>query len=114
MTNILELYRTSLSNLMRVQKHFVENGQRYFDGWITGPYTEQKYYEFSMLHSLPYVGDYMDYVLDKRQTEEYFDRYGMDYTNIHDPRKVPSFGSTTRLYGNAYNFVSKNLNRLYR
>lgn len=114
MVDVLDLYRTTLRKTMLMQKHFLENGQKYFDGWITGPYNEQKYDEFAFLHSLPYVGDYMDYVLDKRKTEEYFNRYNMDYSDIHDPRKVPSFASTTRLYGDGIRFVSDNVKKLYR
>lgn len=114
MVNILDLYKTTLARTMAIQKHFIENGKKYFDGWITGPYNEQKYNEFAFLHSLPFVGDYMDYVLDKRKTEEYFKRYGMDYDDIHDPRKVPDFASTSRIYGDAIEFVSDNVKRLYR
>lgn len=83
-------------------------------GWLYSDWTEDKFKAYSMLNSLPFVGNYMDYLLDKRATDEYFDRYGMDYTDIHDPRKLQYSNTVVNLYRSGMNFVSKNVTRLYR
>ena len=85
-----------------------------FAVWLYGEYDESKYQEFTLLYSLPHVRDYMDMLLDRRSTQEYLDRYGMDYSDIHDPRKLRSTGSTSRLYGSGYTMISRNLSRLYK
>lgn len=77
-------------------------------------YDEQKLKEFNLLHTIPVVSDYMDYLLDSRSAEEYLERYGMDYSDIHDPRKLPNSSSSTRLIGSTYRMISRNVEKLYR
>lgn len=77
-------------------------------------YDWQKLKEFELLHNVPVVGDYMDYLLDLRAAEEYLDRYGMDPSDIHDPRKLPSVSSGSSFMRSGLNFVSDNVKRLYR
>lgn len=84
-----------------------------FSDWLYGDYNERKLRQFEALHNIPGLGNYMDYLLDIRADEEYLDRYGMDYTDIHDPRKLRSTNSGSRLIGSAMNYVSKNVERLY-
>lgn len=85
-----------------------------FATWLYGGYDEGKLRQFEILHNIPVVGNYMDYLLDYRVDREYLNRYGMDYSDVHDPRKLRSVGSGSAFYGSAVNFVSKNVSRLYR
>lgn len=81
----------------------------YEDNW-----SKEKLDEYHLLNSFPIVNDYMDYLLDSRSTDEYLSRYQMDYSDIHDPRKLRSTSSGTRLVRSGINFVSSNVKRLYR
>lgn len=82
--------------------------------WLYGEWTEQKVREFEVLHNIPVISNYMDYLLDYRADQEYLDRYGMDWTDVHDPRKLSSVSSGSSLVGASLQFVSKNVERLYR
>ena len=82
--------------------------------WLYGDWTREKYHEFLALRSIRPIGLYFDYLLDSRNTEKYLDRYGMDYGAIYDPRNLPNASSGTALAGYGVNFVSKNINKLYR
>lgn len=82
--------------------------------WLYGEWSEEKLHQFEFLSNVPFVGNYLDYLLDKRADEEYLRRYGLDYSDIHDPRKLRQTSSGSRLAGSSLNFVSKNVTRLYR
>lgn len=88
--------------------------QSQFDEWLYGDWNEQKYNDYKVLSFIPGVSQYMDYKLDVRADSEYLRRYGMDFTDIHDPRKLSQSASSARLNGAVFNMVSKNVNRLYR
>lgn len=88
-------------------------GEKKFSEWLYGDYNEEKLIQFELLHNLPVVGDYMDYLLDRRADEEYMHRYGLDYTDIHDPRKLRQTSSGARFIGSGLNFVSDNVKKLY-
>lgn len=81
----------------------------YADDW-----TKEKYDTYLALDSIYPVHLYMDYLLDKRRTGEYLYRYGMDYSDIHDPRNVPLSGSARALGSYGISMVSRNVSRLYR
>lgn len=81
----------------------------YEDNW-----SKEKYDEYLLYSAVPIVSDYMGYLLDARRTEEYLNRYGMDYQDIHDPSKLPSSRSAIAVNRAAINFVSRNISRLYR
>lgn len=85
-----------------------------FSEWLYGEWTEDKYKQYLALHSVPVVGQYMDYLLDYRGGREYLNRYGMDWSDIHDPRKLALSNSGTALARYGVNFVSKNISKLYR
>lgn len=89
-------------------------GDKKFTEWLYGEYDKEKLTQFELLHNVPVVGAYMDYKLDLRADEEYLNRYGMDYSDIHDPRKLKQTSSGTRMYGSALNYASKNLDKLYK
>lgn len=82
--------------------------------WLYGEWNQQKLSQFELLSNVPLLGSYMNYKLDLRQDEEYLRRYGMSYSDIHDPRKLHQTGSGTALYGRSFDWVVKNLHRLYR
>lgn len=84
-----------------------------FSDWLYGEYDEKKLRQFELLHNIPVVSNYMDYLLDRRADEEYLNRYGMDYSDVHDPRKLHSVNSGSRAIGAALNFVSSNVSKLY-
>lgn len=99
-----------------------DNINAFFDGmyhnpfadWMTdGDWNETKYQQFNLLYSTP-LRYYMDAVLDDRRAEEYLDRYGMDYTDIHDPRRLTGTSSTASFLSAGYRMVSKNIEKLYR
>lgn len=87
--------------------------QKQFDEWLYGDWNEQKYKDYKMLNSVPIVRDYMDYMLSVRSDNEYLRRYGMDYSDIHDPRKLSQSGSSSRLNSHGYNMISRNISKLY-
>lgn len=91
-----------------------QNIDQWFSNWLYGPYDEQKYKTAVFLYGVPFVGDYMDYLLDVRAGKEYLERHGMDYSDIHDFRKLSGSDSGARLSGSVLNYVSRNLTRLYR
>lgn len=82
--------------------------------WLYGPWNENKYNAYVTLSRLYFFGDYMDYLLDVRRDKEYLDRHGMDYSDIHDPRKLHESSSGGNLSMGTLNFVSRNVSRLYR
>lgn len=85
------------------------------DQWLYGSWNKEKYSTYTVLNNIPGVSDYMDTLLDRRTAQEYLDRYGLDYTDIHDPRKLPGGkSSAVRVGMNALQFVSKNVSKLYR
>lgn len=84
------------------------------ESWLYGEWTEEKYNVYLGLRNIPVFSNYMDYLLDKRRSDEYLNRHGMDYSNIHDPRKLFQTNSGTALIGGSLNFVSRNVTRLYR
>lgn len=84
------------------------------DEWLYGDWNESKYKTYLALDSIYPVHLWMDYLLDKRTTDEYLNRYGLDYTDIHDPRKLSTTGSARALSSYALNYVSRNLDKLYR
>lgn len=81
----------------------------YEDNW-----NETKLQQYELLNSIPIVSNYMDYLLSRRSDQEYLDRYGMDYTDIHDPRKLSQTSSASDVIRSGLNFVSDNIKRLYR
>lgn len=83
------------------------------ENWLYGSWDEQKYHVYMGLRNVPYFNDYMDYLLDSRADKEYLNRHGLDYTDIHDPRKLHATMSGGRAVGGALNFVSRNVVRLY-
>lgn len=95
---------------------FYEYAQAIFhtQDWLYGEWSEDKLKAYEALNRVPIFGDYMDYLLDQRSDSEYLQRYGMDYSDIHDPRKLKQTSSGSALVGNSINFVSRNVSRLYR
>lgn len=81
----------------------------YEDNW-----SEAKLQQYELLNSIPIVSNYMDYLLDRRSDQEYLDRYGMDYPDIHDPRKLKQSSSASVVIRSGYEMISKNLDKLYR
>lgn len=96
---------------------FIGLGSRFeFDTsrWLYGDWNEEKLRKFQIAYAIPGVRDYMDYLLDRRADQEYLNRYGMDYTDIHDPRKLRTSGSYPRVVGSVYRMVSRNIDKLYK
>lgn len=81
--------------------------------WLYGPWTKEKYDAYKILNTIPGIFHYMDYLLSVRSDEEYLGRYGMDYSDIHDPRKLGQTDSARALVGATYHYVSSNIKRLY-
>lgn len=81
--------------------------------WLYGDWNEEKYHQYMLLSRVPVVGEYLDYKLDLRADKEYLTRYGMDYTDIHDPRKLRATSSGSALVSSSFNMISKNIDKLY-
>lgn len=83
----------------------------YEDNWSKG-----KYAVYLGAHGVPVVGQYFDWLLGMRQAQEYLDRYQLDWSDIHNPNRLPGglSGSTSGLMHGGLNFVSDNFKRLYR
>lgn len=92
----------------------LSNMDKWFTEWLYGEYDEGKYNTAVFLHSFPIIGNYMDYLLDVRAGKEYLNRHGMDYTDIHDFRKLLGSNSGSTYYRSVVNYVSSNIGRLYR
>lgn len=80
-----------------------------FSRWLYGDYDEGKLKTFEVLYSIPGIRNYMDMLLDYRADREYLNRYGMSWSDIHDPRKLHSVRSTSGMIS----FVSENVDKLY-
>lgn len=81
----------------------------YEDDW-----SKQKLAQYEALSLIKPIGAYFDWLLSVRSDEEYLSRYGMEYSDIHDPRKLSQVSSADRLLGSTINFISSNIDRLYR
>lgn len=79
-----------------------------------GDYDEKKMQKFRALYSLPGWSQLLDYQLDSVKDEQYLKRYGYTVADVRDPRKLSATASSARFNGYVYNFVSSNVNRLYR
>lgn len=82
---------------------------QFVSDWLYGDYTKEKYDTFNTLYHIPGIHQYFDYLLDMRKDEEYMKNNQLDWSDIHDPRKLNQTGS----FGSLYNFVSSNIKRLY-
>lgn len=80
--------------------------------WLYGSWSKEKLREFELLHQVPVLSQYMDYLLDVRADDEYLRRYGMAYTDIHDPRKLRQSHSGFSYIGSMIG-VSENVAKLY-
>lgn len=78
--------------------------------WLYSDWSKEKYETFKTLYQIPGIKQYFDYILDKRSDSEYMDINQVDWSDIHDPRKL----SQTHSFGSMVNFVSSNVTRLYR
>ena len=94
-------------------KPVFEQFDRDMTSWLYGEWSKEKVQQFELLKRVPVLGDYMDWKLDIRQDEEYLNRYNMDYSDVHDPRKLHQSQSGTRFIGSAYQWIGKNLDKLY-
>lgn len=78
--------------------------------WLMGSgWNERKQEVFDNLYNLPGFHNTFDRLLDTRDREYYLRRYGMDYSNVRDPRKIAVSG----VISSSINFVSDNVKRLY-
>lgn len=100
---------------MQINSKTVEYAKSHppFDDFLYGDMSKGKYDAISFLYALPFFHELIDWRMDSRKAQEYLDRYGMDWSDVHDFRKLSSFGSQSRLIGSAYRMVSKNVEDLY-
>lgn len=80
--------------------------------WLYGPWTKDKLREYELVHQVPVLRQYMDYLLDVRADDEYLRRFGMDYSDIYDPRKLRQSSSGFSYLGSMLS-VSSNVAKLY-
>lgn len=115
-------YVSHKSDNIRLNWDLNDNIDALFDGMYHNPFADwlvdddwnaDKYQQFTLLYATP-LHYYMDAVLDNRRGQEYLNRYGMDYSNIHDPRRLSGTSSVSGFLGSGYRMISKNIEKLYR
>lgn len=89
---------------------FAKMADKAMTDWLYSGWSKEKVDTFTGLYAIPGIHQYIDYKLDLRRDNEYMARYGMNYSDIHDPRKLSSVGSGAR----AIEWVSGNIKRLYK
>lgn len=82
--------------------------------WLLSPKDKAGTDFVQLLYATPLGKTYIDWLYSKRDTETYLERYGLEYTDIYDFRKLPSTGPAAVLYGKSLNYVSRNIGRMYR
>lgn len=99
-------------------KEFGPYVQAFWDpvGFLDGEWSYDKQKAFSNLYNFSIGGwspfrNQFDSILDARNDQLYLDRYGLDYSDVKDPRKFVH-GSSPVVH--TLNFVSDNVKRLYR
>lgn len=78
--------------------------------WLYSDWSKEKYDTFTALYQIYGVRQYFDFLLDQRKDQEYMAANQLDWSDVHDPRKL----SQTSSLGSVYNFVSSNIKRLYK
>lgn len=92
---------------------------------LYGTFTDDKYWyggyddptkesRFAFWYSVPGVQNMIDYRLDNVKWDLYSNRYGLDDSDVLDPRNKPTSSSQQRVVRYGLNFVSDNIRRLYR
>lgn len=115
-----ELYDRGIQNYKNMGTVFLGVGFHHlndnaFSEWLYDDnWSKTKLQMYELIDSTRIGHAYMDYLLSRRSDEEYLDRYGMDYPDIHDPRKLSQTGAFSELAHVGLNFVSDNVKRLYR
>lgn len=77
-----------------------------------GEWTKQSQDAFDTLYQFSGFRGTFDKILNERNRTSYFNRYGMDYSSIVDPRNA--LGSAPTVNASSYLTISKNISRLYR
>lgn len=84
------------------------------DEYLYGSWTENKYHQYLFNKAfIPLYGTYAEMKMAQRESKEYLNRYGLDYTDIHNPERLSETSATTRAYSAGLNFVSSNITKLY-
>lgn len=92
-----------------------DNGiSRWLYEGLEGKWTQSDQDRFEKMYSVDGMRQYLDYLLDRRTRENLFNLYGIQYSDIRDPRNVAGVRSTAAMNQFAINFVSDNIKRLYR
>lgn len=84
------------------------------DEFLYGDMSKEKYDFLSLLYAFPGFHEFIDWRMDARANQEYMNRYGIKWEDVHDFRKLSSFGSQSRLIGSTYRMISKNVEDLYK
>lgn len=103
-------------------RHGVDDAKKYFykvfpvlePGYWTRDYDESKYNAYTFFSQIPPFKYQIAYDIGRTQNEEYLNRYGLGYEDIHYPQKMPGSGAMSSSVAGTLNFVSSNLTRLYR
>lgn len=115
---IVELYEYAVDNV----DNFVENAilpqfeDNFISQWLyEDNWTKGKYAIYLGSQGVPLVGTYFNWLLGMRQSQEYLDQNQLDWSDIHNPRKLPggNEGNSASLFRGGINFISDNVKRLY-
>ena len=64
--------------------------------------------------SVPYVRDVVNASEGNQKALSYMENRGLSWSNVLYATNLPGYGSGSGLVSNGYNFVSRNIGRLYR
>lgn len=80
--------------------------------WLSGTWSKNDQEAFDTLYQFDFFRGQFDKILNERNRSNYFDRFGIDYSMISDPRNA--VGSAPLVSRSAAFRVSDNIKRLYR
>lgn len=85
-----------------------------YDSWYKSPWNPQKYTQYLFMKQIPFVSWNMSVYEGNQSNDEYMNRYGLTWDDITHPQRLPGTSQLSNDYRVGVNFVSKNIERLYK
>lgn len=88
------------------------------EDWLNGQWSEDDQkafdflYDFNVLGYAPFRSNFDD-ILNEKSWNSYSKRYGLDYSDIMDPRTFHNHFNQSSMASRTFAFVSSNVKRLY-
>lgn len=97
-----------------IKDHFYDLFPVLKPGYWASDYDEHKLNAYYFFSQIPPFSYHINYQVGKAQNEQYLTRYGMTPEDILYPGKLPGTSKISSAYAGSLNWVSSNINRLYR